>query len=476
MASETDNPSAAESGLNLLGLAPEIIQNIIKYASKKDLQNIRLVNKQLDEHAVRELFREVFLSPSEEHMATYTSISEHDTLRRLPRSAVIWSQPDINMDGAGHADRDAEDRGEEYEDAIAALARFPNIDSLEIGFTPTCVGERETSWYEDVEETSAVRKEVLGWIFQAVRDRAAADPTSRAIRSLTIVNLQNCPIPDFTRSDLFRDVVAGLEELHLEVTQEYSEPGPDHDYTRAELRTFPTHLVSDWLRPASASLKALSIYSRTDNWGPFPGYFRPAGLSFPKLETLSLGYYTLAHDDDLDWLLEIKSLRRLVLHSCMVLTRARFQPENMDEWGPRTAGWGDVPEGLDGDDLQWPQFAYGGTWAEFFGRVAGALPGLVDFRFDTESRWGRKSRYGVRHRHSCGARVFPQRYLVFDNGILPTHWPEAKEDGSIYSWTKVPFPNFHVERREEDQRGLDELLEACRRRRVTGGGGIYRGD
>ncbi|KUI70791.1 hypothetical protein VM1G_06491 [Cytospora mali] len=451
MASEQD------TGLNLLGLAPEIVDHIVKYAPKDDLPNVRLASRELDRHAVRELFREVFLSPSEEHIEDYTSISQHEFLRQLPRHAVIHSQPSIEEDSA----REYEEPGEDFEAALTALARFPNIDSLEIAFTPECLGLRENAWYEDVAETVSVRKGMLELIFQAVKDRAA-DADNRTIRKLTIINLQNCPIPDFTQSDLFRDVMSQLEELHLQIVQEYNEPGPDHDYTRVELQTFPDYLVSDWLRPVSENLKALSIYSRSDNWGPFPGYFRPAGLCFPKLETLAMGYYTLAHDDDLGWVLGIKSLKKLVLHSCMVLSRARFDPHNMDEWKPRTDEWHDIPEEeRDGGD--WPDYAYHGKWSEFFGRIADGLPNLVDFRFYHNDGYC-KPEYGLKNRDHCGVRLFPQRYVVFDNGILPTHWPEAKQDGRIYCWTKSPFPNFHEERREEDQRSLDRLLEVCRRR------------
>lgn len=463
MASGKDNSSAAESGLNLLGLAPEIVDHIIKYAPREDLQNIRLANKELDGYAVRELFKEVFVSPLEGHIQTYTSISEHERLRRLPRSAIIHSQPDITLDGYSRRG-EFEERGEEYEEAIAALAKFPNIDSLEIGFMSECVGDRETDWHEDVEETVSVREEMFEWIFQAIKDRAA-NPDNRTIRKLTIINLQNCPIPEFTRSDLFREVMSQLEELHIQITQECNEAGPDHDYDRVELQTFPAYLVSDWLKPVSGNLKALSIYSKSDNWGPFPGYFRPSGLSFPKLETLSLGYYTLAHDDDLSWLFDIKSLKRLVLHNCMVLTRARFEPEKVEEWKLRTEGWGAMPEEPEDGDVGWPGYAYHGKWSEFFARIAEGLPNLVEFHFDKPNPRDQYDRYGVKHRNIPGARVYPQRYITFDNGILPTHWPETEEDGVMNgSWTKDPFPNFHEERREEDQRALDELLDKCRRR------------
>ncbi|KAK7738353.1 hypothetical protein SLS53_006164 [Cytospora paraplurivora] len=459
MAAERDSLAAAEGGFNLLGLAPEIVQHIIKQAPKEDLKNIRLANKALDKNAVRELFSDVFLSPAEEQINTWVSIGQHDTIRRFPRHAVIHTQPDIEALGWGDH-REIIEPEEEFEDVVAALARFPNVDSLEIGFTPECIGVRENlSWWEDGVEEVEARKEMLNLIFQSIKDRAA-NTDNRTIRKLTIVNLQNCPIPDFTRSDLFRDVMGQLEELHLQFTQECNRAGPDHDYTRVELQTFPGHLISDWLEPVSGNLKALSIGSAGENWGPFPGHFRPSGLSFPKLKTLALTYYTLAHDDDLNWITGIKSLETLVLTNCMIASRIRIQTENVDEWKVCTDDW-EVLTGHPRMSL-WPHFAYHGKWSDVFRRISSELPNLVHIRFHGGSQvepWDKVSKEGT-----CGIKAFPERYVVFDNGILPTHWPEAEQDGKIHYWTEEPFPNFHKERLEEDQRSLDDLLGECRRR------------
>lgn len=453
MASEEQNmTSAPGSGLKLLDLAPEIVQNVIKCATKEDLPNIRLASKVLDRYAVTELFRDILISPEEEHIVTWTSISQHERLRQLPRNAIIYTHTDIEGGGSD----EYEEPGEDFEEGLAALAQFPNIDSLAIGFTPECVGNRDTHWFENVNESVSKRTEMLESIFQAIKDRAA-NTANRRIRKLTIVNLQNCPIPGFTRSDLFRDVMSQLEELHLQITEERNEHGPDHDYTRVELQTFPEYLVSDWLKPISENLRALSIGSLHQNWGPFPGHFKPIGLSLPKLETLALRYYTLAHDDDLTWLLSIKSLKELVLHNCMVVSRIRIDPDNMEKWKLHTGDWDALPERT--DDSDWPQFAYHGKWSEFFARIADELPNLVDFCFND----------GSPYRTS---EVFPQRYLVFDNGILPTHWPEARRDGRIYAWTNDPFPNFHKERLVEDEKSLYMLLGECRRRATGKGIGI----
>ncbi|KAL1612315.1 hypothetical protein SLS60_000541 [Paraconiothyrium brasiliense] len=455
---------SSKPGPQLLGLAPEIVENVIKQVSeRRDLSNTRLSCKTLEKHAAKELFQDIFISPLEEHVSTWNSISQDDVIRRLPRHAIIQTHSDIEDHGLG-CYREEEEVGEEFKGAVAALSRFPNLDSVEIGFTPECVGVDKRFW-QDVAEEVSDRQERLKFIFQAIKDRAAEDK-NRTIRKLTIINLQNCPLPDFTSSDLFRDVMGQLDELHISLTQEYNEHGPDHDYTKIELQTFPAYFCSDWLKPISANLKALSIYSKSDNWGPFPGYFDPRGISFPKLETLALGYYTLAHDHDLDWILAIKSLRKLILHNCMILSWIRIESSNMREWKVRKHDWVELPD--EGGSDWCNTFAYGGKWSQYLDRIVGALPNLVDFRFDQAQTYADQdeSQYGLNHRDSCGNRIFPQRYICFDNGILPTHWPEADDDGDMHSWLDDGFPtNKHKENLEADQKSLDRLLEKLRKSR-----------
>ncbi|KAF1964146.1 hypothetical protein BU23DRAFT_594257 [Bimuria novae-zelandiae CBS 107.79] len=433
----------------LLDLAPELVDNVIKrVSSRRDLSNVRLTCKALDEHAAKELFKDIYLSPSD--IQNWNSISQDDT-------------SDIERDSSWGGGREHEEINEDYETALAALSKFPNLDSVEIGFTPECIG-KDHDYYKDVAEEVEQREYMLELIFQAIKDRAT-DEKNRTIRKLTIVNLQNCPLPEFTSSDLFRDVMGQLEELHIEMIQEYNEPGPDHDYTKVELQTFPAYFCSHWLKPISANLRALSIYSKTDNWGPFPGYFDPSGISFPKLETLALAYYTLAHDSDLDWILAIKSLRKLILHSCMIASWIRIGNDNMQVWQPPMHDWTKMSEE---EEHSWAvSFAYGTQWSQYLDRIAGGLPNLIDFRFDQS---GYRSQpgcpYGVNDRDSCGTRIFAQRYICFDNGILPTHWPEAEEDGSMYSWLDDGFPvNKHAENLEADQNSLDRLLEKLGKRR-----------
>ena len=440
----------------LLSLAPELVEHIIKQISEKDdLLNLRLVCKTLERFAAKELFKEVFVTPSEEHMKAWNNISENDTIRQLPRHAIIQTRPDIDNDYFFR--HDGLKVGSEFHAVIAALVKFPNLDSLEIAFTPQCVGRESV---QDAMEEPDDRENTLRIIFQAVADRAATE-TNRTIHKLTIENLQNCPIPDFTSSDLFLDTMKQINELHVSITREDNQEAPDNDYEAIELRTFPPHFAASWLRPVSAHLRSLSIYHR-DNWGPLPGYWSFSELSFPKLEALALGYYTLAHDDDVAWILAMPSLRKLILQDCMIVSWIRLHPERSAEWGGvQTGDWVDFPyEAVEWEedlDIEYWSFRYNGTWGQVFEKLS-EMPLLVDFRFDYVE--GADGRYGVgeSERESCGRRVSEKRYVCYDDGTIP--WWKAFSDGEMESWVKGGFPrNVHKEELEADQASLDRLID-----------------
>ncbi|KAK8035232.1 hypothetical protein PG993_010227 [Apiospora rasikravindrae] len=448
-------------------LAPEIVANIVSQAAGdiQDLKNIRLASKNLNSHAVRELFRETFVRPTEDAIAHWNAVAGSAPLAQLARRAVIHTVPDITDDDC-YAEQNIEEEVEEgYQEAVSSLAKFQNLDSLLLAFSAPCLGLGSDDDCLEVMETVETRVERLQLIFNAIKARQ--DAGNSKIQKLTLMNLQNQPIPEFTGSDVFRDVMGQLDELHVQMVQEYNEHGPDHDFTRVELQTFPRHLCSAWLFPIAANLKELSLYSRTENWGPFPGYFDPSAISFPKLETLSLGYYTIAYDDQLDWVLSIKSLKKLVMHRCMIARRIRIAKENMQVWKTSTRDW----EVLEADPEDWcDAWSYHGRWSSLFEALATGLLNLQAFAFDypchhfkfgAEQEESRE--YGVEIRHSMPSSIFPARYVVFDNGILPTHWPEASDQGVIYWHDEIP--NFHNDHLEEDRQALDSLLEVCRSRK-----------
>jgi hypothetical protein len=460
-----------------LNLAPELVENVLKQVhDKKDLSNTRLACRTLNKYAVKELFKDVFVSPSQEHIRLWKMFSQDDVIRQIPRHAIIHTQPDIEDTRMGdYKERyevnqyDELEGAEPFDAALAALSKFPNLDSIEIGFTSECAG-RGSDYLEDrISENVSQRVQALKFIFQAIKDRAANE-TNRTIRKLTILNLQNFPIPVFTSSELYRDVMGQLEELHLGITRECCDTAPDNDYDKSELQTFPAYLCSDWLAPIAANLKGLSIYNEMENWGPFPGYLDPSGISFPKLETLALGYLTLAHDNDFDWVLAIKSLRKLILHNCMICSWVHIDTDNLAKWNVRTHDWTPMaPE--EEDEGLYDGFAYGGNWSERFERIASEMPNLVNFQFGYQPQYDYEHRgnvilYSLANRDSCPIEISAARYVCFDNGILPEHWQEGSGDGNMHTWLEDDFPiNVHKENLESDQKSLDALLQELRSRR-----------
>lgn len=181
-----------------------------------------------------------------------------------------------------------------------------------------------------------------------------------------------------------------------------------------------------------------------------------------------MGYYTLAHDNDLDWVLSITSLRKLILHNCMIASWMCIDHENVVQWKPRMHDWTKM-EGKRGRGYYAEAFAYGGRWNQFLDRIAAQLLGLVVFRFGYGTSYAEapETPYRVTYRDGCPVEIFHQRYICFDNGILPTHWPEPREprQGELHSWVDGGFPNVHKESLEADQKSLDALLRTIRSRK-----------
>jgi hypothetical protein len=184
------------------------------------------------------------------------------------------------------------------------------------------------------------------------------------------------------------------------------------------------------------------------------------------LESLALGYYTLAHDSSIDWILGIKNLKELILDNAMIASYIGIDSENVDEWGPSTKDSVPIRSNDWNDFLQW---TYSGRWSTFLDLIASELPNLHEFGFDYGASYPLRDerRYGLNCRHSCVMRVFPQRYVVFDDGILPTHWPEADENGDLKG-EAMEDENWPMNLHQdcwEDKKSLNELLEVFKARR-----------
>lgn len=124
-----------------------------------------------------------------------------------------------------------------FETAINRIAELPHLEALELRFSDRCQGIADKHPFSGDFEEAESRINTLKAVFGALEKRAA-NPKNSAIRSLTIENLQNLPIPNFTKSNAFSNVMKNVKEIHLSIATEYNEHGPDRDVYKDERQTF----------------------------------------------------------------------------------------------------------------------------------------------------------------------------------------------------------------------------------------------
>ena len=475
-------------------LSPELLTLIIHHIgypltpsgkrlpAQSHLFNARLVCRRWNEAIIPNVFNTATLSPTEEGFRLWKKMLDDETIRSVVRRVVIRSTPsNLREDRPWSVWGPWEEEGEypEFTAAISRILEIPHLQEVCLRFSSRCLGIEKDSSYDDDVEVMASRLHTLKAVFDAVRHRAGRNPPTN-VHSLTIKNLQNLAILDFTSSPLFKSVAKGLDELHLQVTHEYNEHGPDHDIYCIELVEFEPYMHEHWLLPLASQLTTLTLSFR-ECWGVMPGVFDGHGLVFPRLKTLNLGYYTIAHHNQFDWVLAQTSLKHLRLDRCFIASHLRTEKDKVREWQIPTGDWEKLPSGAFGFYFESDAvYRFSGTWKTIFDNVRTRLPNLMDFRFHIHE-W--KS-IGFLKPQELHAKLSPLRYITFDIGLCPTRWIEAQEpdgemefgnnDPSIFDpdagenkYKIVCSLNRSKETEEEDFEALQALLEAtrdCRRR------------
>ena len=480
-----------------------ILGQLFEYQNENDpespvhyghLRNARLVCRQWNKIATSHLFRTLTLVAEPENATRswkdipWNHIVNSETIQRVAQNIVICSHPeDLEMDdnasdveGGAAQDDDDDDLGR-LGVAVNGIAKLPNLKSLQISFSENCLGARETSWWEDDEKTESIsdRLERLETVFRAIQKRRAAvdkDNRTSTIRSLTLKNLQNIPIPKFTSSDLYKDVIKDINELHLMIAHEYTEHGPDHDLDRIERQTYEPYLQKELLPPLAHQLRSLTLTFR-ECWGVIPAYFDGKGLVFPNLRTLTLGEFVIGHHDQFDWVLNQKSLETLRLDRCFIVSYLRVLNSQWDEWRVPSHDWHEYPEGSFGHDDS-HIFGFSGTWETVYDRIREGLPKLREFG-SVHHRYHNT----FDRRESMGASLSNFRYITFDSGLCPSPWIEVENDsGKMMFGNNNPAvcpsdataserytPTVSLNRAKEnelgDTRAFEDLLRAVRERR-----------
>lgn len=434
---------------------------------------VRVAGRAAKHIAMKRLVHTIALTPTAAGIKKWNTLIDSDQ-RHEVRHAIINSTPfptytmsvytgpapefDTLADWDGDPNNPDDSEYDNFYTSLGQLSRLPRLESACLRFTENCAAEDD--FYGNRHESPSHRLKVLEQFFQALA-RRCQNPKLSPVRRLTVYNLQNMPCPQITSSMPFSSVMRDVEHLHLHIMEEWNEIGPDQDISREERRSFMPFLHEHWLAPPAPRLKSLTISFR-DCWGPLPGYFDGHSLHFPKLENLMLGRYCLAHGDSMDWVLRQKSLKSLRLHNCMIASHLSVDSDSMLEWQVKTHDWLRLPSGAfefepDIDEV----YHYPGTWEDVFRGIGNELPNLTDFRFHIYCPRSRDEDVPFDRPDRLTTSLSPLRYVVFDQGLLPTQWIDVdNEEGNMdfgdYGGRNTSL-NRHLETMQGDGAALDEL-------------------
>ncbi|RGP75765.1 f-box protein [Fusarium sporotrichioides] len=293
----------------------------------------RLWNKLATEHLFRNLTLRHDLESLDTHFDYWLNLTDLAHVNKFARRVAIESALQ-DYDGScydGHWPPSWAKEGiwPVFEDSIDRIIDMPNLDVIEIRFASCCAGRNANRdpWAPELEianpETAATRFHTLRAIVRAMEERSSR-PNTSIIRELVLRNLQNMALPKDIADDLFHNI----QRLHIKITTEnYGTEYPDEERPdlihREELREFPRYLQNTLLPSVAHQLVELTISGK--HWGSIPGEFNGKGLTFLRLNTLTLDGFVILRKDQFDWILEQKSLTALHLHNCTIATYCLVQ-------------------------------------------------------------------------------------------------------------------------------------------------------
>jgi hypothetical protein len=404
----------------------------------------RLVCQQWNSLATPHLFRNIVLAYTENKTQVWDQILDSEVVQHARSVYIRTSPPDDYPNGDW-----GEIAYEPYQSLLESIKRIEeleNIETLYLRFSRHCRGsETFASEVEGIQD----RQQVLENLFTAMHNRRQVE-RNRPIRSLTIENLQNLPLPHFTSSNLFKDVMKDVDHLHLMVVEEYDDAGPDWHMHCVERRIFEPYLHREWLTSFSNHLVSLTLYFR-DFWGVIPGAFDGKGLALPLIKTLTLGNYVIGRHRQFDWVLNQKSLTSLRMDKCAIVSYIIFPAgEQWQRYELSTHDWDECPAGSFDTKENDAVFSFTRTWETVFDGIRSNLPRLSDFRFHCESP---DTFFPVRP-ETLFATLHKMRYCVFDG-----RWMILA--GQDMVGVRMPSDGqFEVNRAEETEAGDDRALKA----------------
>jgi hypothetical protein len=170
----------------------------------------------------------------------------------------------------------------------------------------------------------------------------------------------------------------------------------------------------------------------------------------------SSGNYTFSHDWQLHWILAHKTLERLILDDCHILTYiCQYGEIDHEKYAVKpTLGWG-----------QKHTWKYDGQWSRYFVSIREELPKLKSFAFGS-GEWNEGRNFDGKPWKVLG--IYPEMYMTFNRGIGPTLWQTIEEfstdlerdQGNSNSDQSFEATQDH----ERDKEAYDELMKVVHSR------------
>ncbi|KAL4863466.1 hypothetical protein BDV12DRAFT_206461 [Aspergillus spectabilis] len=315
--------------VKFLMLPTEIISRIFSRCDLSSRKALRLASRRLGQIGQRSVFHTAII-----YLNTYDL--------------------DADLDELCEREDDSDDDTDfpiQFYNLFDRLKEFPRLQSIVLRFHKEAVWE--TSYWVDVPQEFEQREAIMK---RAMKIFASLP---RPLQELAIRDLQNVNTTDPTVAADIAKVLGSLKSLRLNITNERREFHAELDFQREEPHVFYPALPSVCLKPTTASLQHLTIYSSL-YCGFYPKLdFRD--IHFPRLKSLALRNYGFVHDSQLKWILShAATLSELYLDDCAI-----------------------IYEGFNDNFYA----SYSKRWVDYFRAFKDGLPHLQHFRYGHGEGW-----------------------------------------------------------------------------------------
>ncbi|KAL5337261.1 hypothetical protein BJX70DRAFT_389444 [Aspergillus crustosus] len=368
----------------------DLVSRIFRQSDLASRKSLRGVNRLLSQIGQRDVFHTASVQPTDESCDRFESILDRPDLAAfdtklyfhifdLERCNCVCDRGDDAHEETGLPVR--------FSNLLDRLKEFPCLQRVVLHF------HRDATWEisEYVDTFARVR--------DANHECFASLP--QPLQDLAIRELQDINTTDATVVADTAKVLSSLNSQRLNITSEHREYPGELDYPAAP-HVFFLELPSVWLKPTTANLRHLTIYSSI-----YCGFYPKlnwSGIHFPPLKSLALGNHGFVHDSQLEWILShAATLSDLYLDDCGIVDEVAIADYERTLLDPALYK---KREGLR-DNLY---ASYSKRWVDYFRAFKDGLSHLRRFHYDTPF----ETETTIRN------QFHEESYMVFCDGFGPS--------------------------------------------------------